>query len=392
MSNSTPEPQPRERRAVADLHQAVAQALAAGTAAICVTGPAGAGKTALCRALALEPDARSFVTVLTGPQHDTDALLGHMLSDFGLSTGSAPQAAHQRENLVTILVRFLRSLKSLGAHAVVVVDDADRASAELLGTFLRVAHDVGREGTPLRLVLVGQPALDGRLRVPPLDAFPTGETTWTRLKFVVDAAPTDESSMESPYADPVYGKAEPVAARRNDSRLVAAAALLVVLIGGGWWWRARSVPPVAQPAATPSSSPSDADRPAASAASPEPAPSPAPAASAAAPGASSTASTATAGRTDKDGSSVSSAAGGTGESYRITVASFRTAARAQQVAAELQGQELPVTLRTDATNTWHQLMAGPFPTIEAAREAQRRFESAGFLDTQISLAPTALFR
>ncbi|MGE3510160.1 MAG: AAA family ATPase [Vicinamibacterales bacterium] len=389
MSTSTPEPTPGETRTVAEVHQVVAQTLAAGTAAICVTGPTGSGKTALCRALAREPDARSFVTVLTGAQLDTDALLGHMLSDFGLSTGSAPPAAHQRETLVTILVRFLSSLKSLRAHAVVVVDDADRASTELLSTLLRVAHGVGHDGTPLRLVLVGQPALEARLRVPPLDAFPPAETTWSRLGFVVNASPTDTSLMESPYADPVEGKAVPLAARRPDSRLVAAAALLVALIGGGWWWLVRSTPSAAQPAAAPSSSQSEANRPPSSAASPERAPSPAPAAT---PDAFSPSSTATAGRTDTDGSSSSGPAGGTGESYRITVASFRTATRAQQVAAELQARELPVTMRTDATNTWHQLMAGPFPSIEAAREAQRRFESAGFPDTQISLAPAAALR
>lgn len=71
--------------------------------------------------------------------------------------------------------------------------------------------------------------------------------------------------------------------------------------------------------------------------------------------------------------------------YRIVVASFRTAARATAVATQLQEQKLPITTRADAAGVWHQVIAGPYPTLEAARDAQRALSAAGFPDTLVAL-------
>ena len=71
-------------------------------------------------------------------------------------------------------------------------------------------------------------------------------------------------------------------------------------------------------------------------------------------------------------------------SYQITVASFRTEQRAQDVAATISKQQVPAVVRTDATGTWFQVIAGPFASREAAVAAQSQIALNGFQGTQVS--------
>jgi cell division septation protein DedD len=71
-------------------------------------------------------------------------------------------------------------------------------------------------------------------------------------------------------------------------------------------------------------------------------------------------------------------------SFTITVASFRTAGRAEQIAAALQEQHFTTTTRVDRSGPWHQVIAGPYASLDAAREAQRALAHAGFPDALVS--------
>jgi general secretion pathway protein A len=71
--------------------------------------------------------------------------------------------------------------------------------------------------------------------------------------------------------------------------------------------------------------------------------------------------------------------------FEIVVASFRTMTRASEVAAELTALGQPVRQRT--SDGWQQVLAGPFPTREAATAAQERLDRAGYTGTQIVPAP-----
>ncbi len=70
-----------------------------------------------------------------------------------------------------------------------------------------------------------------------------------------------------------------------------------------------------------------------------------------------------------------------GQGYEIVVASFHTEARATDVAAQLAafGQRV----RQRAIGGWQQVVAGPFPSKEAADEAQRDLERRGFTGTHV---------
>jgi cell division protein FtsN len=59
--------------------------------------------------------------------------------------------------------------------------------------------------------------------------------------------------------------------------------------------------------------------------------------------------------------------------------------RASEVAAELTA--LGQANRQRTSDGWQQVLAGPFPTREAAVAAQERLDSAGYTGTQIVPAP-----
>lgn len=395
MSDATFSPDPQAGKPLMDAHVAAADALRTGAAAVSVTSGPSTGKTALCHALAEGAGDRAFTAVLTDPSIDPDALLHRLLGHFGLSAGISPHGqTHDHLTLSAPLVQFLKSLKPLSAHALLIIDDADQVGVDVYERLLQLAQAAGSDGTPLRLVLVGQPLLDARLAEPPLNEFPISGGQWIRLGATqddpFDVAPAQAApeidvpaiAVPEPAVDSNGSRAEKAPAR--SPRVLALAALLVVALIVVWWTTRRPEPATTDaPPAVPQANPAPASTPA-------PAPtvrSGAPATATAAPPSGKVQSPAPA--RDATSSGGTGASASVGASYRITVASFKTAARAQQIASELTRQQLAVATRTDASNTWHQVVAGPYTSIDDAREAQRRLERAGFSETQISLAPPA---
>ena len=94
-----------------------------------ITGEIGTGKTLLCRTIqAVEP--RTFVSVISNPRLSARDLLRQVLHDFGLVSDQSQGSDDTTEQeFVRTLQQFLSSLASLGAHAVIVIDEAQRLRA-----------------------------------------------------------------------------------------------------------------------------------------------------------------------------------------------------------------------------------------------------------------------
>jgi type II secretory pathway predicted ATPase ExeA len=79
------------------------------------------------------------------------------------------------------------------------------------------------------------------------------------------------------------------------------------------------------------------------------------------------------------------AAASGGERFEIIVASFRTDARAAQVAGEVTALGLPSRRRV--SDGWQQVLAGPFASRSEASSAQQRLDDAGLTATKIVPLP-----
>ena len=139
-----------------------------------LTGDTGTGKTTLCRAVIDSLGHRSFSALILNPyMHDAE-VLRTILRDFGLVTREDIRTgafAHADvPQLLDTLEAFLRSLVSLNSYAVVIIDEAQSLSTQVLDQ-IRVLGSMELDGRRLlQIVLVGQPALLETLQGPSMRA------------------------------------------------------------------------------------------------------------------------------------------------------------------------------------------------------------------------------
>jgi general secretion pathway protein A len=180
--------------------------------------------------------------------------------------------------------------------------------------------------------------------------------------------------------------------RRTGLIAAAAAAVIVLGIGAGWWMgrpgestprgstnpQQRESPSDAGGSAAPGSGPA---APAGSAARPATGASESSPASSAAGAATAPGSASTAARTTAPGAATPAG------SFEIAVAAFRTESRAQEVAMAVSALPVPASVRVDSTGSWYRVLAGPFPTREAALAAQDTLSRGGYADTRVTQLP-----
>ena len=136
---------------------------------IVLTGEPGTGKTTLCRSVLEALDRKTFCTFVADPFVSREDLLKMLLIDFGvmsvddLKTGRLHAAS--RPELSYPLYDFLRSLVPLQAYAVLILDEAQNLTSQLLEE-IRILADLEGPEKLLQLVLVGQPELHDKLKDP----------------------------------------------------------------------------------------------------------------------------------------------------------------------------------------------------------------------------------
>ena len=131
-----------------------------------LSGDIGTGKTTLCRAVLQNLDRKTFSAFVPDPFASREDLLKVLLVDFGvlsvddLISGRLKEAS--RTELSYLLYEFLATLEPLQAFAVVIIDEAQNLSNELLEE-IRIMSDADGQ---LQVVLVGQLELREKLKQP----------------------------------------------------------------------------------------------------------------------------------------------------------------------------------------------------------------------------------
>jgi type II secretory pathway predicted ATPase ExeA len=150
-----------------------------------LTGETGTGKTTLCRAVLGALGPRTFSAIVLNPYMSASEVLRVILRDFGLVTRDEIRrgafARADTPQLLDTLESFLQSLIPLNSYAVLVIDEAQSLSAEVLDR-IRMLGSFEQDGQRLlQIVLGGQPGLLDTLQTESLRALNERITRRTAL-------------------------------------------------------------------------------------------------------------------------------------------------------------------------------------------------------------------
>lgn len=119
-----------------------------------LTGEVGAGKTTLCRALLEELGERYHTALVLNPVLTSTQLLRSILAELGLAVGRVDRARCLEE-----LNGFLLGQVAEGRDVVLIIDEAQDLSAELLEQVRLLSNLETDQRKLLQIVLIGQPEL-----------------------------------------------------------------------------------------------------------------------------------------------------------------------------------------------------------------------------------------
>lgn len=157
----TPDPRFLYRSESHDLAlQQVWQAIRRKEGFIVLTGDIGTGKTTLCRTLLEQFDQTTFTALILNPFLSVEELLREILLSFGVVSKDALKsgrlATASKHELVRTLHDFLLSLVPLHGSAVLIIDEAQHLSADVLEEIRVLSNLETNDQKLLQVVIVGQ--------------------------------------------------------------------------------------------------------------------------------------------------------------------------------------------------------------------------------------------
>ena len=140
--------------------QQVWQAIRRKEGFIVLTGDIGTGKTTLCRTLLEQFDQTTFTALILNPFLSVEELLREVLMSFGVVSKDALKtgrlATASKHELVRTLHDFLLSLVPLHGSAVLIIDEAQHLSPEVLEEIRVLSNLETNDQKLLQVVIVGQ--------------------------------------------------------------------------------------------------------------------------------------------------------------------------------------------------------------------------------------------
>jgi len=128
-----------------------------------LTGEVGAGKTTLCRALLEKLDGNFSTALILNPVMSGDELMKAIATEFGLNAKGL-----DRLETMAVINDFLLKQALAGKESVLIVDEAQNLTEELLEQVRLISNLETDDRKLLQIVLMGQPELRDRLNSPRL--------------------------------------------------------------------------------------------------------------------------------------------------------------------------------------------------------------------------------
>ena len=140
--------------------QQVWQAIRRKEGFIVLTGDIGTGKTTLCRTILDQFDPTTFTALILNPFLSIEELLRDVLLSYGVASKDTFRSGRlmlaSRHELVRTLHDFLLSLVPIQGSAVLIIDEAQHLSPEVLEEIRILSNLETNEQKLLQIVLVGQ--------------------------------------------------------------------------------------------------------------------------------------------------------------------------------------------------------------------------------------------
>ena len=127
---------------------------------ILLTGDIGTGKTTVCRTLLQQLDVNTFTSLILNPFLSVEELLREILLDFGVVSRDAVRggrlARASKHELISTLQEFLMSLMAIRGSGVLIIDEAQHLTPEVLEQIRVISNLETNDAKLLQIVLVGQ--------------------------------------------------------------------------------------------------------------------------------------------------------------------------------------------------------------------------------------------
>jgi len=126
-----------------------------------ITGEIGTGKTLICRTLLRQVDPKTEVAFIFNPCLDAEELLKNINEEFGIRSDVT-----SRKGLIDELNEYLLEQRRLGKSCVLVIDEAQNLTVEVLEQIRLLSNLETETDKLLQIMLIGQPELDEMLALP----------------------------------------------------------------------------------------------------------------------------------------------------------------------------------------------------------------------------------
>ena len=132
---------------------------------VLLTGEVGAGKTTVCRCLLQQIPASCDVAYIFNPKLTVEELLSTICVEFGIAYPSGNASV---KVFVDCINTYLLDAHARGRHTVLIIDEAQNLSAEVLEQMRLLTNLETNKRKLLQIILIGQPELALMLERPEL--------------------------------------------------------------------------------------------------------------------------------------------------------------------------------------------------------------------------------
>lgn len=203
----------RHREALAHLLYGIG----GGGGFVLLTGEIGAGKTTVCRCFLEQIPANCNVAYIFNPKLTVDELLRSICDEFRIGFEHKGPGAATVKDYVDALNAYLMAAHAEGQNNVLIIDEAQNLSADVLEQLRLLTNLETNEHKLLQIILIGQPELRAMLARPELeqlaqrviaryhlDSLSAQETARYILHRLSVAGLTGESPIRPKLMQPIY--------------------------------------------------------------------------------------------------------------------------------------------------------------------------------------------